>query len=216
MIPWTLTKGLTNLRNQVNNRWPNRDKTSDGTISDAAHKTHTSGHNSDDTKGSMPAWDGDPDNLPEVRAWDMDTDLRESGTNAQMLVDHLIRLDGLEKVIRYIIFNRKMYHSRDNFNPTDYTGTNPHTQHIHFEGAWTQSADENTTFNYRLNEVGDMSLTQTEVTEAVWGAEFGSEPNRETAGERLAHVDQLIDTVATKADLTALEERLLAAIQNRV
>lgn len=158
-MAWVLTAGLQNLRSQANARWPNRDKASDGTIGDAAHAAGTSGHNPDDSPYDNAAWDGDSDSTSEVRAWDMDNDLRESGTSAQMIVDHIRHLPGISSVIRYMIYNRKMYHSRDGFAPTAYTGPSPHTEHIHFEGAWSQAADNNTSFNYKLNEVGDMPLT---------------------------------------------------------
>jgi hypothetical protein len=149
---WQLTLGLQNLRNQVNVAFPGRDTTSDGTIGDTAHQAETSGHNPDDTPGSRPEWDGDPDNLPEVRAWDMDNDLAP-GFDCQVLVDHLRALPGLDSVIRYMIYNRRMYHERDGFAPTPYTGPSPHTEHVHFDGAWTQAADNNTTFDFRLEEI---------------------------------------------------------------
>lgn len=152
-MAWTLTRGLQNLRAQVDARWPDRDKTSDGTIGDAAHQASTSSHNPDDTAGSTPEWDGDPDSTAEVRAWDMDVDLREPGATAQQVVDHLRSLPGLASVIRYMIYNRTMYHSRDGFAPTPYSGASAHLEHIHFTGAFTQAADDNATFDYRLDEV---------------------------------------------------------------
>lgn len=153
MASWTLTRGLQNLRAQVNARFPNRDKASDGVIGDPAHQASVSSHNADDTAGSTPEWNGDPDTTPEVRAWDMDSDLREPGATAQDVVDHLRHLPGLAGVIRYMIYNRTMYHSRDGFSPTPYTGASAHTEHIHFTGAFTQAADDNETFDYRLDEV---------------------------------------------------------------
>lgn len=156
-MAWQLTAGLQNLRAQVNARWPHRDKASDGTIGDAAHQASTSGHNPDDTPGSRPAWAGDPDSTPEVRAWDMDSDLGEPGTTAQMLVDHLRQLPGIAAHIRYMIYDRRIYHSRDAFAPAAYSGWSAHTEHVHFEGAWSQAADTNSTFDYRLEEIS-MSL----------------------------------------------------------
>src|SRR3954470_15957939 len=132
MSDWALTKGLQNLRSQFNARWPNRDHTSDGTIGDSAHQAETSGHNPDDTSGSRAAWTGDPDSDPEVRAWDADSDFREPGASAQEVVDHMRHLPGLSSVIRYIIYNRKMYHARDGFAATAYSGASAHTEHIHF------------------------------------------------------------------------------------
>lgn len=158
MASWILTKGLQNLRSQVNSRWPNRDKASDGTIGDSAHMAETSSHNADDTAGSRPEWDGDPDSTPEVRAWDMDSDLRESGSSAQMVVDHLRHLPNLDDVIRYMIYNRKIYRASNGWVAETYTGPSAHTEHIHFTGAYTQASDNNTSFDFKLEEVGDMAL----------------------------------------------------------
>lgn len=162
-MAWVLTDGLNNLREQVNRRWPDRDKKSDGSIGDFAHSLGSSGHNPDDTAGSKPAWSGDPDSKREVRAWDMDNDLREEGTDAQQIVDHIRRLPDVATVLRYMIYNRKIYHVRDMFEPVAYTGPSPHTEHIHFEGAWMQAADNNTTFDYRLDEVGEAPMTPVEM-----------------------------------------------------
>lgn len=169
MAGWELTKGLQNLRTQVNERWPTRDKASDGSIGDAAHQASTSGHNPDDTSGSKAAWNEDGDTLPEVRAWDMDSDLREPGSSAQLLVDHVRKLPGVSGVLRYMIYNGKMYHSRDGFASSAYSGPSPHTEHIHFEGAWSQAADNNTSFDYKLEEVGDyMAIEEADLIVKPW------------------------------------------------
>lgn len=153
MSGWILTKGLQNLRDQVNAAFPDRDKTSDGTIGDAAHQAETSSHNPDDTPGSTPEWDGDPDSTPEVRAWDMDSDLRAAPATAQQVVDHIRNLPGVSSVLRYIIYNRKIYKASNGWNAETYNGASAHTEHIHFTGAFTQAADNNTTFDYRLEEI---------------------------------------------------------------
>lgn len=169
---WVLTAGLQNLRSQVNDRWRQRDHESDGTIGDTAHMAETSGHNPDDTAGSRAAWNGDGDATPEVRAWDMDSDLGEPGTTAQMVVDHIRALPGISSVLRYMIFNRKIYHERANFGPAAYDGPSAHTEHIHFEGAWSQAADNNTSFDFKLEEVGDMALTDNDL-DKIWGYPVG-------------------------------------------
>jgi hypothetical protein len=153
MTAWILTKGLQNLRDQVNEAFPDRDHASDGTIGDTAHQAETSGHNRDDTPGSRPEWNGDPDSTPEVRAWDMDTDLRAAPATAQQVVDHIRKLPGVSSVLRYMIYNRKIYRALNGWAPEAYEGPSAHTEHIHFSGAYSQAADNNTTFDYRLEEI---------------------------------------------------------------
>lgn len=154
-----LTNGLKNLGNQFNERWQSRDGASDGAIGDYAHTQENSGHNPDDTSQDNAEWDSDSDNKSEVRAIDVDSDLGESGTTMQMVIDHLRSLPNLSSVIRYMIYNRKMYHVNNSYAPTTYTGASAHTEHAHFSGAWTNAADENTTFNFKFEEVGNMALT---------------------------------------------------------
>lgn len=166
MSGWELTAGLQNLRNQVNAAFPDRDKTSDGTISDAAHRAESrTGHSPDDTRGSNPEWDGDPDSTPEVRAWDMDSDLRSPGVTAQQLVDHIRSLPGVSAVLRYIIFDRKIYRASNGWKPDPYFGASAHTEHVHFSGAWSQAADNNTTFDYRLEDL--VALTAAELAKLL-------------------------------------------------
>lgn len=165
MSDWQLTKGLQNLRSQVNAAFPDRDKASDGTIGDAAHQAETSSHNPDDTSGSTPEWNGDSDNDPEVRAWDMDSDLRSPGVSAQDVVDHLRRLPGISSVIRYMIYNRKIYKAANGWSAETYTGASAHTEHIHFTGAFTQAADNNTGFNYRLEDL--VALTADDIAKVA-------------------------------------------------
>lgn len=148
------TKNIINFAAQMDRRWPNRDHTSDGWIGDAAHQAETSGHNPDDTAGSKPAWDGDADTKQEVRAYDADSDLREAGSNMQMVVDHLIKLPGFSSVCRYLIYNHYWWHYSDGFTKKPYSGASAHEEHLHYEGAWSDAADENGTFDFRLDEVG--------------------------------------------------------------
>ena len=156
-----LTPGMKNLGNQINSRFPTRSGTSDGAVGDAAHAAGTSDHDRDDSSYDNAAWDSDSDNKSEVRAIDVDKDLNDSrGINMQELIDHMRKLPGLKNVIRYMIYNGKMYHARDNFAPTTYTGSNKHTQHAHFTGAWTQASDENNSFDYKFEELGVRVATQ--------------------------------------------------------
>lgn len=158
------TLNLDNLLRQFDARFPHRDHKSDGWIGDEAHKARTSGHNPDDTPGSKPAWDGDPDNIAEVRDLDLDSDLGEPGTSMDDVVAHLTSLPHFDTVCRYLIWNGHWWHSRNDFARQPFTG-NPHTEHLHFEGAWSQYADNNTTYDFQLEAIGNMTVSKAEMVD---------------------------------------------------
>jgi hypothetical protein len=166
-VNWRRTGGMDNLLDQFNDRWPGRDRASDGSIGDFAHTQEHSGHNPDDTSADNAEWDGDPDTIPEVRAIDVDDDLREPGTTMQDVIDHMRALSGLSSVIRYMIYNRKIYRSSNGFRPEVYTGASAHTEHAHFSGAYSQASDNNTTFNFRFDQVGDPIMAEVDLTQAA-------------------------------------------------
>jgi hypothetical protein len=225
----TLTLGLQNLRRQIDAEFPTRDHASDGWIGDAAHQAKTSGHNPDDTPGSRPAWDGDTDGKPEVRAWDMDSDpLRAAGVDAQDVVDHVRALPGVSQVLRYMIFNRKIYHSRVGFTPAVFDGA-PHTEHIHFEGAWSNAADNNTTFDYQLGDLmaidydkiraivrEEITAQRDDIVRDVWASSVDVDVtaagvNKQPAGSVLAYtssehhrIESKVDEVLAKLDPPAV------------
>lgn len=71
-----LVAGGETLRRQVDKRWPNRDKRSDGWIGDADHQDRVSDHN--------------PDSKGVVHAIDIDEDLRGSDNDNRWFADQLI------------------------------------------------------------------------------------------------------------------------------
>ena len=123
MPDWYLNPALTRFRNEVNARWPNRDKTSDGTIGDAAHQATNSDHNPD-PDGSVDAWDMDVDGVP---------------------VATVIAAALKHESIWYVIYNRRITSRNQSgglgvWHP--YTGASPHTEHVHFN---TRESYENST-----------------------------------------------------------------------
>lgn len=160
--PWVATPGVKNLRRQFDEAFPDRDDASDGTIGDLAHQQESASSHNPDITGA-PEWrDGDAKN--EVRALDVDSNLRTAGVDMQDVIDHLRKLPGLSSVIRYMIYNRKIYKASNGWRPESYTGASAHTEHAHFTMAFTQGADENATFDYKLRELTDMPVTSEDVT----------------------------------------------------
>lgn len=108
-MEWHLAPSLAQLRSEVNARWPNRSKASDGTIGDPAHAARKSDHNPN-SRGSV--------NAIDITAKGIDTGA-------------LITAAKRHPSVRYIIHNRRIM-NRDigAFKPRPYTG-HPHTQHVH-------------------------------------------------------------------------------------
>jgi hypothetical protein len=116
------------LRSQVNRRWPDRDKASDGWIGDRAHSARTSDHN--------------PDARGWVHALDIDADLLGSGRRAkarkvaQELADQLIEYarsgePGSER-LKYVVFNNHI--ASGTYSKQFWTwraGSWGHEHHIH-------------------------------------------------------------------------------------
>ena len=91
-----LVKAGVTLRNQINKRFPNRDKRSDGWIGDKAHQARKSDHNPDDR-----GW---------VHALDIDADLdRLDPHAAQKLANQIVTYAASgapgSKRIKYVVFN---------------------------------------------------------------------------------------------------------------
>ena len=105
---------------EVNTKWPNRDKTSDGTIGDAAHASRSSDHNPFIVVRGTGV----------VRARDIDVDGIDAGWLAEWLRKRAAAGDPRLSGGGYVIFNRRI--TRPDWGGWRiYTGTNPHTHHLH-------------------------------------------------------------------------------------
>jgi lysozyme family protein len=105
-----LAPSLSGLQHAINTRWPHRDHSSDGWIGDKAHAARTSDHNPDPVTGV-------------VRAIDLDKD----GVHIPTVLTSMF----LHPSTRYVIHRRRIWHIDNLFKPKDYTGSNPHTEHVH-------------------------------------------------------------------------------------
>lgn len=115
---WRVAKSLDVLLRQVNERWPVRDKSRDGTIGDAVHAARKSDHN--------PNKDG------VVLARDITHDPAH-GFDSYAFADMLLR--NKDERISYIISNRRISSGTGQSNPAwkwrPYTGEDAHDHHVH-------------------------------------------------------------------------------------
>ena len=118
-----LVAGGVTLRNQVNKRWPRRDKRSDGWIGDKAHAGRQSQHN--------------PDARGLVHALDIDADLdpKDPGA-AQRLANQIVAyaasgIPGANR-IKYVVFNDQIASGTYANSMWKWRGSGyGHTHHIH-------------------------------------------------------------------------------------
>lgn len=113
-MSWRLARGLDKLRSQVNTKHPNRSKSSDGTIGDRKHAARASDHN--------------PVN-GIVHALDLTHDPGK-GFDVHFLAERL-RLSK-DPRISYVISNKRIFSStKSPYVWRAYTGSNPHSKHMH-------------------------------------------------------------------------------------
>lgn len=168
---WVVTKGMNHLLDQINAVGPDRDKASDGSIGDPAHQNESASSHNPDSTGAAEWKDGDSKN--EVRARDVDNSGPWlPGVTAEKIVQHLVQLGrsgNLETRIRYIIYNRRIWSASNNWSTQTYSGASPHTEHIHFTGAFSQASDEDSPYyDYRLEELmADVEISDASVDKII-------------------------------------------------
>ncbi len=113
-----LCKAGQQLREQIDDAFPNRDRASDGWKASPGHKAHS------------PKSDHNP-NEGVVYAIDVDADLKSDKSAAFDLANQLRLLARRDKRISYIIFNGRIASWVGNYRWRKYRGINPHKTHIH-------------------------------------------------------------------------------------
>ncbi|WP_229402302.1 peptidoglycan-binding domain-containing protein [Micromonospora okii] len=117
-----LAPALRVLRDEIDARWPERDRRSDGWIGDAAHQGRKSDHN--------------PDADGTVNAADFDRD----GIDPLLVVRRCIS----HPATTYVIFDRTIWSRTRGFRAARYTGSNPHDKHIHVSVGHDRSLENST------------------------------------------------------------------------
>lgn len=115
-----LAPSINRIFGELDRRWPRRDHRTDGWY--ASPKARKS-------KGHNPGHNG------YSHAIDVDKD----GIDPMWIISHIVKDD---KVLWYIIWNRRLYSNTYNWVPRAYTGSNPHTDHMHIEIYQTDYAEK--------------------------------------------------------------------------
>lgn len=118
-----LSKAAIQLREQFDDCYPDRKRSSDGWLGDSRHQKTKSDHN--------------PDKSGWVRALDITANLGSRNDEMHNLVEQL-RKHG-RKRLSYIIFDGKIASPKTLWRWKRYTGINPHRAHAHF--SFKKSAD---------------------------------------------------------------------------
>jgi hypothetical protein len=116
-VVWRVAKCLLRLREQVNQKCPNRTKVSDGTIGDPRHAARVSDHN--------------PNSAGIVCALDITNDPIHGLITRELAQ---VLLDTRDPRIKYVISNGEIASGASGDQPwiwRPYSGSNPHTAHVH-------------------------------------------------------------------------------------
>ena len=129
-----LCKAGQQLREQFDDTFPDRDRSSDGWIGDTRHSARPSDHNPDAKTGV-------------VRAIDVDRDV--SGKPKPDLMPDIanqIRLAAKagDKRIAYVIFEGRIASPRMGWRWRKYSGSNPHNKHCHI--SFSTKGDQDSSF----------------------------------------------------------------------
>jgi hypothetical protein len=125
-----LSRAAIQLREQIDDAFPDRDRASDGWIGDARHALRKSDHV--------------PDGLGWVRALDIDRDLSGKKGKPDLMPDLVDQIRALaksgDKRISYIIFDGKIASAKKAWRWRPYDGINKHNHHAHI--SFTPKGDE--------------------------------------------------------------------------
>jgi hypothetical protein len=125
-----LSKSAIQLREQIDDCFADRDRSSDGWIGDSKHSARKSDHN--------------PDDLGWVRAIDIDANLDKSKSTSVYLADQIRQYAKSSGRITYVIHMGKICSRKSFWRWVKYTGINAHTHHIHV--SFAKTADQDSSF----------------------------------------------------------------------
>jgi len=131
-MSWKLSRAAVQLREQIDDCYPERSRKSDGALGDARHSARKSDHN--------------PDANGWVRAIDITAILGDNLDETADLVEQIRKYAkrAKRKRISYVIYNGRIASPILNWKWRKYRGSNPHKAHFHV--SFTQLGDEDGSF----------------------------------------------------------------------
>lgn len=179
-MKWRVANSLLILRNQVNAKFPGRNKDWDGTIGDANHASRNSDHNPWVDGGVVTAMDITHDPKNGVDSYEMAEQLRQ----------------GRDPRIKYIISNRKIASSTTSpWKWRKYTGSNPHDHHVHIS-VNSQKRYYDDEAPWEIPMLGKVPSEAAESQDEEVGDEVSTTPTA------VGIVDTVADTVGTVSTVT--------------
>lgn len=109
-------------------------------IGDDEHRLSPSDHNEDDTPGSRPEQE-DADSNPEHRAIDVMIGPAFTDAQAEAYVQKLVTRPANRRRLKYVIYKRRIWRANGGWVQEVYTGTDPHTNHVHVSGLAANDED---------------------------------------------------------------------------
>lgn len=180
-MAWILVPCLDALRGEFDHEGPSRDRSSDGSIGDAAHRNRSSDHNPDET-GVTPYEDGD--DRDEVHAIDVDkSGPWRAGFDVDTAVEkirvrHATRVDDR---LQNIIYKGRIASRTWGWSWRTYSGANPHTAHVHFSARYTTAAENDTSW-WGVRRMSFDATEQQQIRTAARGGVWADEQMATASG----------------------------------
>jgi hypothetical protein len=183
-MAWRLAKSLEKLRSQANAAAPNRDKSADGTIGDAAHSSRTSDHN--------------PNPAGVVCALDITHDPND-GLDSYKLAETLKA--SADERLKYIISNGRIWNPSVAAGWRKYTGKNPHSHHVHVSVKSGPLADDTRDWQIGLAKAGILERAVVAIADVI-APPPPKYPTlkRGDKGEEVGRIQRLLDFASKDID----------------
>jgi hypothetical protein len=138
-LPWRLALPLVRLFWEIDQRWPGRHHTLDGTIGDDAHKA---GVTDLDHDGDVDEHDAalKSQHNPDTSGWVYAGDIDKIGVNPDVIIAAVIA----HPAAWYVIYRGVIYSRTHGWQPRPYRGSDPHTSHLHVSLLMTPAAAQMT------------------------------------------------------------------------